>query len=56
MEIVNVSEAPEYHDSHPLVSLVSACFWVICKSRSLYNRSTLLKRYIQYGLYHGSNP
>jgi hypothetical protein len=31
METVNAAEPTEYHESHPLVSLVSACFWVICK-------------------------
>ena len=31
MEAVTAPEVLEYRDSHPLVSLVSACFWVICE-------------------------
>ena len=52
MEATNLSEAAVYHDSHPLVSLVSASFWVISKFRTVLScrRMTLLRRYSVWAL------
>jgi hypothetical protein len=51
------AEIMELADRHPLVSLVSACFWVIRQSCDLSSPCDVMAElHFQCGFYHGYDP